>query len=131
MANHLNIESHKSSNALARERDHRILWLLEHHPATAGMLVEIGYFASRKRALRRLHRLVMKKRLKIAGTVLLSNGRPEQVYCRGKQAVKPDNVLHEVQVSRVCFKIHADGVRRGAGNVDGFLLPDAELWING
>src|SRR5947209_8581754 len=102
-----------SSNDFARERDRRILWLLQHHPVTAGMLVEIGYFTSIDRALKRLRRLVQKKQLRLAGTVSLKEGRPEHVYCRGRWAARPDTLLHEVQISRVCFKVHADDVRRG------------------
>jgi hypothetical protein len=120
----------QSSNAFARQRDAQILWLLERHPATAGMLVEVGIFTSKSRASRRLYRLVQRKKLRIAGTVALKDGRPEQVYCRSRW-VKPDTLTHEVQISRLCFKIHADDIRRGPAEVDAFLRPDAELVIDG
>lgn len=120
----------RSSNALAKARDARILWLLERHPVTAGMLVEIGFFRSKSRASKRLRRLVSKKRLRLVGTVTLQEGRPQHVYCRGSR-VKGDNLLHEVQLSRLCFKIHADTVRRGVEEVDRYLRPDAELVIGG
>src|SRR5438105_1780461 len=48
----------ESSNALARKRDAAILWLLERHPVTAQMLVEIGFFRSKRKATKRLGRLV-------------------------------------------------------------------------
>jgi hypothetical protein len=117
-------------NAFARQRDARLLWLLARHPATARMLVEVGFFRSRARAGKRLRRLAAKKQLRLAGTVLLKDGRPEHVYCQGSW-VKADNVLHEVQLSRVCFKIHADEIRRGPSDVDRSLRPDAEIWIKG
>jgi hypothetical protein len=130
MAAALSIHRQPSSNAIARRRDRQILWLLERHPAMAAMLVEIGLFATKARASKRLRRLVEKKQLRVVGTVSFKDGRPEHVYCKGF-AVKADNLLHEVQLSRLCFKMHADDVRRGMGEVDPFLHPDAELLIRG
>jgi hypothetical protein len=121
----------ESSNALGRRRDAALLWLLERHPATADMLVEVGFFTSAARAGKRLRRLVRTRQLRVAGTVALKGGRPAHVYCRYFSAVKADNLLHEVQVSRICFKVHADEVRRGPGEVDPDLRPDAEVWISG
>lgn len=95
------------------------------------MLTEVGFFRSKTRASKRLRRLVEKKHLHITGSVCLKNGRPEYVYCRRSLHVKADNLLHEVQLSRICFRIHADEVRRGPAEVDRYLLPDAELRING
>jgi hypothetical protein len=123
-------QRHGSSNAFARERDAAILWLLQRHPATAAMLVEIGLFRTKARASKRLRRLVRKRQLRVAGTISLKNGRPVHAYSRGLP-VKTDNLLHEVQISRICFKTHADEVRRGPREVDQFLRPDAELIING
>jgi hypothetical protein len=119
-----------SPNAFARRRDAQILWLLGQHPSTASMLVGVGLFDSKTRASKRLRRLVRKKQLRLAGTVSLKDGRPEHVYCRGIW-VKADNVLHEVQLSRLCFKIHADELRRGPRDVDRDLRPDVEISING
>ena len=119
----------QSSNAVARERDEWLRWLLQSHPATAGMLAEIGWFPSRKKASRRLQRLTQRGQVRLLGTVYLKPGRPEHVYCRGQW--KGDNVLHEVQLSRLCFRIHADEVRRGPGETDSELRPDAEAWIGG
>jgi hypothetical protein len=51
------------------------------------------------------------------------------VYGRGRW--KTDNLLHEVQLTRLCLKIAADEIRRGAGDVDSDLRPDAEAWIAG
>lgn len=121
---------HRSSNAFARQRDATILWLLEHHPATAGMLAGIGLFSNRRKAGKRLCRLRQRKQVRILGTVSLKGGHPEQVYCRGRWW-KADNLLHEVQLTRVCLKIEADEIRRGQGDTDPFLRPDAELYING
>jgi hypothetical protein len=122
---------HKSSNAFSRQRDARLLWLLTRHPATPGMLVGIKLFGSKTRATRRLRRLTERKQLRLAGTVSLKDGRPEHVYCRGARWVKSDNLLHEVQISRLLFKIHANDIHRGPSEVDRYLLPDAELVIRG
>jgi hypothetical protein len=119
-----------NSNAIARARDSQIRSLLEAHPATALMLVEAGFFPSVTRARKRLRRLVQKKELRIAGTVSLKDGRPQHVYCRCRW-LKVDNLVHEIQVSRICFKMHADEVHRGPREVDSFLRPDAELVIRG
>jgi hypothetical protein len=118
-----------SSNALARKRDAGLLWLLAKHPATAGMLAGIQLFPTAKKATRRLKRLMQKGLVRRLGTVSLGVGRPEHVYARGRW--KTDNLLHEVQLSRVCFKIHAEEVRRGTAEVDSYLRPDAELLIAG
>jgi len=130
MATPLGTGGQHNSNAFARLREAQILWLLERHPVTADMLVSIRLFASKARASKRLKRLVEKKQLRLAGTVSFKDGRPEHVYCRCRW-VKADNLLHEVQISQVCFKTHADEVRRGPEEVDRALLPDAELVIGG
>ncbi len=52
---------------------------------------------------------------------------PEHVYGRGRW--KTDNLLHEVELTRLCLKIDADEVRRGLGEVDPLIRPDAELLI--
>jgi hypothetical protein len=94
------------------------------------MLVDIGYFRSKRKATKRLGRLVQQKQLRRAGTVCLKGGRPEHVYSRSRW-LKADNLLHEIQISRILFKVHADDVRRGPGEVDRALRPDAELRIGG
>src|SRR5258708_1115846 len=66
----------------ARARDAKIVWLLGMHPVTAMMLVRLGLFPSRNKALKRLNRLVGKKRIRLVGTVCRKTGRPENVYCR-------------------------------------------------
>jgi hypothetical protein len=118
-----------SSNAFARERDRKVLWLLERHPATAGILVQIGLFPSRKKASKRLARLAKRKQLRCLGTAQIRGGRPEHVYGHGWW--KGDNLVHEVQLTRVCLKIDAEEIRRGPGDVDPFLWPDAELVFGG
>lgn len=120
---------HTSSNAFARQRDRTVLWLLERHPATAGMLAEIRLFPSAKKAGRRLYRLAKRGQVRLLGTVSLKAGRPEHVYGKGRW--KADNLLHEVQLTHVLLRTHAEEVRRGPGEVDPELLPDAELSING
>lgn len=119
----------KNSNAVARARDAKVLWLLQRHPATAGMLADIGLFPTRKKASKRLGRLRRRSLVRRLGTVSLRDGRPEHVYGRGHW--KADNLLHETQLTRVCLKIDAEEVRRGAAEVDSFLHPDAELLIRG
>lgn len=119
----------RNSLAFARERDARICWLLEMHPVTAGMLVELGWFASRNKALKRLRRLAEKKRIRFVGTVCEKPGRPEHVYCRCRP--KTDQLLHEVQLTKVCLRLHAERILRGFGIESTGLCPDAEVWING
>jgi hypothetical protein len=118
-----------SSNLVARRRDALLLWFLLRHPSTAGMLAGIGLFPSRKKATRRLRKLERRRVVRCLGSVALKDGRPEHVFGRGRW--KSDNLLHEVQLTRVCLKMHADELRRGAGEVDPLLRPDAELRING
>jgi predicted transcriptional regulator len=120
----------KSSNAFARERDQQLAWLLERHPVTCDMLVEAGFFRTKQRARKRLRRLVERRQLRLVGTVALKDGRPQHVYSRGR-SVKTDNLVHEVLITQLCFKVHADEVRRGAADVDRYLCPDAELFIDG
>src|SRR5579885_3637326 len=117
-----------SNNALARQRDATLLWLLERHPSTAAMLAEITLFPTAKKATRRLARLMQRGILRRLGCVSLKDGRPEHVYCRGRG--KGDNVFHEVQLTRVCLKLQAEEVRRGLKEVDSFLRPDAEVFID-
>lgn len=121
--------SPKVSNAVARKRDAAVLWLLARHPATASMLAKIGLFPNRKKASKRLHRLAARRKLRLLGTVSLRNGRPEHVYGRGYW--NTTNLTHEVLLTQVCLKIDADEVRRGHGEVDATLRPDAELHIGG
>ena len=85
----------RRSIVFSRERDAHVCWLLDHHPVTAAMLVALGWFPSRSKALKRLRRLAARKRIRFAGTVGRKLGRPEHVYCRWR--VKPDQLLHEVE----------------------------------
>lgn len=128
MASNVRDKRPVNSNAFGRQRDAMLLWLLARHPATAAMLVSVGLFRTKTRASRRLHRLVGKQQLRIAGTACLKDGRPEQVYCTGQ--LKADTLLHEVLISQLCFKTFVDEVHRGEGEVDSYLRPDAELIIN-
>ena len=90
-----------NSNAVARSRDAAVLWLLSRHPATAAMLVGIGLFPNRKKAGKRLHRLVQRKKLRLLGTVSLKGGRPELVYGRGHS--NGTNLIQEVRLTQVCL----------------------------
>jgi len=112
----------------ARSRDAKITWLLGMHPVTAMILVRLGLFPSRNKALKRLNRLVGKKRIYLVGTVCRKTGRPEHVYCRWRP--KPNQLLHEVLLTELCLRIHAGRILRGPHVVDGRVRPDAELWIN-
>src|SRR5205807_2530990 len=94
MATHPTSPPPKSNNEAARQRDAFLFWLLERHPATANMLTGIGLFPSRRKARKRLYRLVQRKQLRLLGTVTLTTGRPEHVYWRGRW--KTDYLLHEV-----------------------------------
>jgi hypothetical protein len=119
----------RRSIAFSRERDARIAWLLETHPVTAAMLVQIGWFPSKNKALRRLNRLVKRKRIRLVGTVCQKAGRPENVYCRWTPKV--DQLLHEVQLTQLCLRLDAEKILRGPQVSDMDVRPDAEVWING
>lgn len=117
------------SSAVARSRDAAVLWLLARHSATASMLVGIGLFPNRKKASKRLRRLAQRKKVRLLGTVSLKGGRPEHVYGRGHW--NTTDLTHEVLLTKVCLRIDASEVRRGHGEVDATLRPDAELLIGG
>jgi hypothetical protein len=119
----------RHSIAFSRERDARIAWLLETHPVTAAMLVRIGWFPSKNKALRRLNRLVQRKRIRLVGTVCEKPGRPENVYCR--LTPKVDHLLHEVQLTQLCLRLDAEKILRGPAVLDKEVRPDAEVWIRG
>lgn len=116
-------------NAFARERDARVLWLLGLHPVTAAMLVRLGWFPTRNKAIRRLNRLVGKGRIRLVGTVCRKTGRPEHVFCRWRP--KTDQMLHEVELTDLCLRLDAGRIVRGPGVTDTYVRPDAEVWING
>jgi hypothetical protein len=117
------------SNAFARERDTRICWLLSMHPVTAAMLQRIGWFPSQHKALKRLRRLAAKQQIRLVGTVCRSRGRPEHVFCGWRP--KLDDLLHEVELTELCFRLDAGRIVRGPNATDERLRPDAEIWING
>ncbi len=115
--------------AVARERDARVCWLLAQHPVTAAMLLSLGWFPNRKKALRRLRRLVSQNRIRLIGTVSRKHGRPEQVYCRWRPKV--DQLIHEVELTELCLRLDAGKILRGPHVTDGVIRPDAEVWITG
>lgn len=118
-----------SSIDVSRSRDLRIRRLLDMHPATAAMLVSIGWFPTKNKALKRLRRLVARKQVRLVGTICRKSGRPEHVYCRWRP--KLDQLLHEVQLTELCFRIAAGRILRGPYVTDKAILPDAEVWIGG
>ncbi len=129
MSSHASAGRPSNSNHFARERDARVCWLLDTHPVTAAMLVRIGWFPTKNKALKRLRRLTARKRIRLIGTVSRKTGRPEHVYCRWR--VKPDHLLHEVELTELCFRLHAGAIRRGPHVVDANVRPDAEVRIDG
>jgi hypothetical protein len=110
-------------------RDGTICGLLDKHPVTAAMLVQLGWFRTRKKASKRLRLLADRKQVRRVGTVWRKPGRPEIVYCRWLP--KADHLLHEVELTEVCMKLSARGILRGLSITDNELRPDAEVWING
>lgn len=125
----LTCPSPRESLTFARLRDERVCFLLGEHPATAAMLVSLGWFPTKNKALRRLRRLVQRKRVRLVGTVCRKPGRAEHVYCRYRP--KTDSLLHEVELTALCLRLHAAKIIRGPQAVDPLLRPDAEIWING
>lgn len=121
--------SSRDSLVFSRARDTRICWLLDMHPVTAAMLVRIGWFEKKRKALKRLNRLVAKKRIRLVGTVCRKTGRPENVYSRW--APNRTQLLHEVQLTELCLRLDAGKILRGSHILDTDVLPDAEVWING
>jgi hypothetical protein len=119
----------RHSLALSRARDALVLRLLEAHPITAAMLVTLGWFPTKGKALKRLRRLVTRKRVRLVGAVSRKPGRPEHVYCRWRP--KPDQLLHEVELTELCLRLHAGRILRGPQLEGSDLRPDAELAING
>lgn len=117
------------STAFARQRDQRVLWLLGQHPVTADMLVRIGWFPTRAKALKRLRRLSGRGRIRFVGTVARKGGRPEHVYCRWRP--KADDLLHETGLTELCLRLDAGSIRRGPHATDRTIRPDAEATING
>src|SRR6266446_4794148 len=112
---------HRQSIQFSRERDARISWLLDMHPATAAMLVNIGWFPSTNKALKRLNRLVRRRRIRLVGTVSEGVGRPENVYCRWTP--KSNQLLHEVQLTQLCFRLDAETILRGPQILDTAVRP--------
>src|SRR5439155_22285705 len=108
---------------LPRQRDSRTCWLLDMHPATAAMLVRIGWFPNTNKALKRLNRLVRRRRIRLVGTLSQKVGRPEHVFCRWTP--KTNQLLHEVQLTELCFRLDAERILRGPHLLDTPVQPDA------
>ena len=125
----LTCPSSQQSLAFGRVRDARVEWLLGMHPVTAAMIVGLGWFPNRKKALRRLRRLALRKRIRLVGTVCRRAGRPEHVYCRFRP--KTDQLLHEIELTELCLRLDAGAIMRGPHVADRERCPDAEVWING
>jgi hypothetical protein len=74
--------------------------------------------------------LCRRGRIRLVGTVCRNgSGRPEYVYTG--QPISTDSLLHEVELTELCLKLHAGKIRRGVRVTATDLRPDAELWING
>lgn len=73
------LSPHRRSNDLGRSRDAQVCALLEAHPATAAMLVGLGWFPSRAKALKRLRTLTRRRRIALVGSASRHAGRPEHV----------------------------------------------------
>jgi hypothetical protein len=119
----------QDSATYARTRDAAILSLLDDHPVTAAMLVRLGLFARKKKALERLRLLARRHQVRLVGTIWRKAGRPENVYCRWRP--KGDQLLHEVELTEVCLRLSVDRLLRGPAVSDRAVRPDAEIWING
>jgi len=65
----------------------------------------------------------------LVGAVSQKIGRPENVYCRWTPNV--NQLLHEVQLTQLCFQLDAEKILRGPHALDATIRPDAEVWING
>src|ERR1700755_2234775 len=91
----------RHSLAFSWARDEQILWLLSIHPVPAAMLVGLGWFPTRAKALKRLRRLTAKRRVRFVGTVCRALGRPEHVFCRWEP--KADNPPHAGAWRDLCF----------------------------
>jgi hypothetical protein len=98
------------------------------HPVTAAMLVRIGWFPNKDKALRRLNRLVERGRIRFVGTVRRKSGRPEHIFSRWQP--KADDLLHEVELTDLCLRLDAAKILRGPQVTDLTVRPDAEVWIN-
>src|SRR5262245_51320107 len=122
----LSFPGRQDSGTFGRQRDARVCWLLEMHPVTAVMLVRLGWFPTRNKALRRLHRLVLRRRVRLVGAVSRKAGRPENVYCSWRP--KPDQLLHEVELTELCLRLDASKILRGPHVLDSEVRPDAEVW---
>jgi hypothetical protein len=119
----------RESLAYARARDQWIVWLVSTHPVTAALLASIGWFPTRAKALKRLRRLAAKGRVRFVGTVWRKVGRSEHVFCRWRP--KEDNLIHEVELTELCFHLDAAKILRGPHATDAQIRPDAEVSING
>lgn len=116
------------SLAFSRVRDAHLVWLLASHPATAALLVEVGWFPGPRKARARLHRLAA-RRVRLVGTVCRGVGRPEHVYAGWWP--KPDLLLHEVELTRLCFRLHVGRIDRGPAVAGHPQRPDAVLTVGG
>ena len=99
------------------------------HPVTAAMLVGLGLFPTKNKALKTAQPARALQRIRLVGTVCQKAGRPENVYARWTPKV--DHLLHEVQLTQMCFRLDAEKILRGPHVTDAEILPDAEVWING
>lgn len=119
----------EESAAFARRRDALVLALLDQHPVTAEVLAGLGWFPTRRKALKRLARLAARGRVRVVGTAALRPGRPQHVFARWRP--KADALAHEVLLTRVCLRLRAGRILRGPRVTHRDVLADAEVWIGG
>jgi hypothetical protein len=121
--------SPSSHLAFAARRDDNVCWLLAKHPATAGILVQMRLFPSRKKACKRLARLLAENSITRVGTVCRRGKRPEYVYCGWHPS--SNQLIHEVELTELCLRLHAGEILRGPSVQSSTIRPDAEVWIRG
>jgi hypothetical protein len=82
-----------------------------------------------RKARKRLHRLALRRRIRCVGMVCRKRGRPELVYARWSP--KNDQLLHEVELTSLCFRLDVGAIRRGPVLRHHPQRPDAELLLRG
>jgi hypothetical protein len=110
-------------------RDARVCALLVTHPVTTGLLVQIGLFPNRQRALKRLRLLAERHHIRVVGSVSMSTGGQELVFCRWKP--RPARLAHEVALSEVLLRLNLGTVYRGPDMARKNSSADAEVSIGG
>jgi len=119
----------EASARYGEARDAAITDLLDTHPVTAGTLLGLGWFPTRKKARERLLLLMKRGEVRRVGIVRRPRRPAEDVYCRWQP--KSDQLLHEMDLTEVCLRMSAARILRGPDIQDRAVRPDAEVWIKG